>query len=183
MATMGSASQWYLGFRIAIFALLAGDTLIYAISDTPNRALDSAAWLLLLALFVLETRFGEFLRGGRAVSFVRSTRFAAAIGVCAAAAGYVYQQEWLDAVNSGLWITVVLIFEVEIRLQDRVAQYRTAFVSTAAVLYSGLAFLVLVWAWRREWFDAYDALLWLTSFATIEMDVLQASGKNNQRLA
>ena len=173
--TAMSASRWYLGFRIAVFALLAGDTLVYAFSGTPNRALDSAAWLLLLALFVLETRFGDRLRTGRAISAVRGTRFAAAIGVCAAAAGYVYQREWLDAINSGLWIAVVLMFEVEIRFPDGVARYRAAFVSTAAVLYSGLGVLVLMWAWRGEWFDAYDALLWLASFATIEMDVLQAS--------
>ncbi len=41
-----------------------------------------------------------------------------------------------------------------------------------------LAALVLVWAWRREWFDAYDAALWLAAFAMIEMDVLRSSRKN-----
>ena len=34
--------------------------------------------------------------------------------------------------------------------------------------------LVVVWAWRGEWFDAYDAMLWLGAFAMIEMDVLQS---------
>ncbi len=172
---MGSASGWYLGFRIAVFALLAGDTLIYALSGTPNRGLDSAAWLLLLALFVLETRFGDFLGTGRAVSAVRGARFVAGIGVCTAAAGYVYQKEWLDAVNSCLWIAVVLLFEVEVRYPDGVARHRAGFAATAATLYSGLGVLVLIWAWRGEWFDAYDAFLWLVSFATIEMDVLQGS--------
>jgi len=65
----------------------------------------------------------------------------------------VYQQEWLDAANSALWIAVVLMFEVEIRFPDGVARYRTAFVSTAAVLYSGLGVLVLMWAWRSEYGD------------------------------
>jgi hypothetical protein len=172
-------SVGYLGFRIAIFMLLAGDMLIYALSDTPNRALDSAAWLLLLTLFVIETRFGDRLRTGRAVSAVRSVRLVAGIGVCLAAAGYMVQQEWLDGMNSGLWIAVVLMFEVEIRFPAGIARYRPAFVSLATMLYSGLGILVLVWAWRHEWFDAYDALLWLTAFATIEMDVLRASANKS----
>lgn len=175
MAASRSVSMWYLGFRITVFALLAADTLVYAFSGTPNRALDSAAWLLLLALFALETRFGVCLRSGRAISAVRRARFAAAIGVCVAAAGYVYQKEWLDAVNSCLWIAVVLLFEVEVRYPDEVARYRVGFAATAATLYSGLGVLVFIWAWRSEWFDAYDAFLWLVAFATIEMDVLQGS--------
>jgi hypothetical protein len=32
---------------------------------------------------------------------------------------------------------------------------------------------VFAWAWRKEWFDAYDAALWLLAFATIEMNVLR----------
>jgi len=47
--------------------------------------------------------------------------------------------------------------------------------SHATTLYAGLGALVLVWAWRGEWFDAYDALLWLIAFVTIEIDVLQIS--------
>ena len=53
---------------------------------------------------------------------------------------------------------------------------RTGFTATAATLYTGLAVLVPIWGWRGEWFDAYDALLWLIAFATIEMDVLAVAG-------
>ena len=48
------------------------------------------------------------------------------------------------------------------------------FAAVTAALYSGLGALVLVWAWRGAWFDAYDAVLWLAAFATIEMNVLGA---------
>lgn len=40
-------------------------------------------------------------------------------------------------------------------------------------LYAGLAALVPVWAWRGEWFEAYDALLWIVAFAGIGINVLQ----------
>jgi len=42
----------------------------------------------------------------------------------------------------------------------------------AAVLYSALLLLVPVWAWRGEWLDAWDALLWLAAFFAIELNVL-----------
>jgi CHASE2 domain-containing sensor protein len=92
-----------------------------------------------------------------------------------AALGYVYEGEWLDAVNSWLWIGVVVLLEFEVRYPRAVDRQRAWFAGVATTLYTGLAALVLVWAWRGEWFDAYDALLWLIAFVTIEIDVLQIS--------
>jgi hypothetical protein len=31
---------------------------------------------------------------------------------------------------------------------------------------------VLAWLWQGDWFDAYDAALWLVAFAMIELNVL-----------
>ena len=92
-----------------------------------------------------------------------------------AAIGYAVQNEWLDAVNTALWIAVVVLLEFEVRSPGAVARRRGWFTATATTLYAGLGALVLVWAWRGDWFDAYDAALWLTAFAMIEMDVLQLS--------
>ena len=38
--------------------------------------------------------------------------------------------------------------------------------------YAGLLGLVLAWLLRGEWFDAYDAALWLAALATLEMGLL-----------
>ncbi len=111
----------------------------------------------------------------RAMAVIRGLRLVAAAAVGAAAIGYAWQTEWLDAVNTMLWIAVVVLLESEVRNPDAVARHPTWFKATAAVLYAGLGALVLVWAWRDAWFDAYDALLWLAAFAMIEMDVLQLS--------
>ena len=111
----------------------------------------------------------------RAKAAIRGLRLVAAAAVGAAAVGYAYQREWLDAVNTALWIAVVVLLESEVRSPGAVARHRIWFAGTAAALYSALAALVLVWAWRGEWFDAYDAALWLTAFAMIEMDVLRIS--------
>jgi hypothetical protein len=111
----------------------------------------------------------------RAVAAIRGLRLAAAAAVGAAAIGYAYQNEWLDAVNTALWIAVVVLLESEVRSPGAIARHRAWFTATAATLYAGLGALVLVWAWRGEWFDAYDAALWLAAFAMIEMDVLRVS--------
>ena len=38
---------------------------------------------------------------------------------------------------------------------------------------------VAAWLWRGEWFEAYDAALWLIAFATLEMDVLGFTRKQD----
>ncbi|MBX3676037.1 MAG: hypothetical protein KF853_03335 [Rhodocyclaceae bacterium] len=39
--------------------------------------------------------------------------------------------------------------------------------------------LAVVWAWRGDWLDAWDALLWLVAFFAIEMNVLGAERGRN----
>ena len=138
-----------------------------------SEAIDATAWLALLALFALETGFNGRFRASGAGIAIRGGRLVAAAAVGAAAIGYVNEHEWLDAVNTGLWIAVIVFLELEVRHPRAVSQRRTWFVATAAALYAGLAALVFVWAARGEWFDAYDALLWIAAFVMIEMDVMR----------
>ncbi len=156
-----------------MFALLACNTAVYAISGTLSEALDSIAWLLLLASFELETRPGGSFAAGRAAAVLRAVRIGATAAILAAGAGYVRDREWLDALNIGLWIGVVALLEAEVRYPAFVAGQRARFIAAAAALYSGLAILVLVWLRQGDWFDAYDAALWLVAFMTIELDLLR----------
>lgn len=158
--------------RIALFALLICNTAYYLYAGTPAKGLDAAAWLVLLALFALETGRGAGLHAPRMAVVIRAARLVAALGVCAAGVGYIIERDSLDAVNTALWMAVVVLLELEVRHALFIARFRAAFTAIAAGLYTGLAVLVVIWASRGEWFDAYDALLWLLAFATIEMDVL-----------
>ncbi len=160
-----------------MFALLACNTGVYVFRGTSSEALDAAAWLALLGLFELEAASNNRFRSRGAATAIRGARVAAAAAVGAAAIGYVNEREWLNAVNIGLWIAVVVLLEFEIRSPRAVTRHRLWFTSTAVLLYSSLAVLVLAWGWRGEWLDAYDALLWLAAFAMIEMDVLRISRK------
>jgi hypothetical protein len=97
----------------------------------------------------------------------------AGAAVVAAAVGYVIERDWLDAANAWLWLGVVVLLEIKIRFVQDLARHRIVLESTAVACYLGLALFALVWAWRGEWFDAYDAALWLVAFATIEMNVFR----------
>ena len=153
-----------------LLALLAFNTVYYAVAGTTSKAVDAAAWLVLLVLFGLEARIASASAATRTA--LRVARLMAAAGVFAATAGYLFEDNALDAVNSALWIAVVVMLEIEFRKPALVARSRRVFTAIAFTLYGGLALLVLVWAWRREYFDAYDALLWLIAFATIEYEAV-----------
>lgn len=172
MTIAAPISPWYAGFKIAVFALLACNTAYYLYAAMLSKALDAAAWLILLALFALETGFAARLSASRVAYAIRAVRLLAAAAVCAAAFGYVIERNSLDAINSGLWIAVVVLLEFELRRPRDAARHRAWCTWAAVLLYTGLALLVLAWGWRQEWLDAYDALLWLIAFAAIEMDVI-----------
>lgn len=164
-------ARGYLGFKAAVFALLAWNTAVYAYTGTVSEGIDSVAWLVLLALFELETGAGTPRRWD---AVIRGTRIAAAAAIPVAAVGYFLDREWLDAINSTLWILVVVILELQVRFPAAAAGYRALGGMALAVLYSGLGTVAAVWLWREDWFSAYDAMLWLLAFVTIEINVLQA---------
>lgn len=171
------AAPWYPWVKAAVFALLACNTAIFVVSGTLSEALDSVAWLSLLVSFELETGFSGRFSGARAAAVLRGVRFAAAAAILAAGVGYFRNDDWLDAINLGLWIAVIILLEFDVRA----GRARPWLMVIAFVLYTGLALLVAAWAWRGEWFDAYDALLWLIAFFTIEINLSQ--GYDRQKLA
>ena len=163
-----------LAFKGFLFALLVANTAYFAIAGTPSKAVDAAAWLTLLALFQAETLFGSRLATPGRCLALRAARLLAAAGVFAATIGYVFEDNVLDAVNCVLWIAVVVLLEIELRFPRAVARARGAFAAAAVLLYGGLSVLVVIWAVRGAWFDAYDAALWLTAFVVIELNAAGA---------
>lgn len=166
---MGGRAYWW--FKAVVFALLAWNTAVFVHSGTLSEGLDSVAWLVLLALFELETGGGPGLQ--RAAPVIRGVRLAAATAIPVAAAGYIVDQEWLDAINSILWIAVVAVLESQLRFPAAATRYRPWMTAAAVGLYGGLASIALAWLWQADWFSAYDAALWLLAFATIEINVIQ----------
>lgn len=84
---------------------------------------------------------------------------------------YVFEDNLLDAINSVLWILVVVLLEIEVRFPALIARARLPFLGCATLLYGGLGVLVVIWAARGLWFDAYDAALWLVAFVALELEI------------
>jgi hypothetical protein len=162
--------------KVVLFALLVFNTAAYLLFGTASEALDSLAWLTLLALFTLETGDTERFRAGRANAVIRIVRIVAAVALVTALVGYWRQREWLDVANVSLWIGVVGLLEFGVRRPETVARHRRGFVFASVALFTVLLGLVLAWVLRREWFDAYDAALWLAAFAILETGLLERIG-------
>ena len=171
-ATRGASRLRASFFKPVLYVLLAGNAVYFSFAGTLSKALDACAWLLLLALYEAELQSWTARVSARRRTVLRAARLAAGAGVIAATVGYVFENNALDALNSALWIAVVILLETEVRWPQVVEGSRVAFSAIAVALYGGLAALVVVWASRSEWIDAYDALLWLVAFATIELNVL-----------
>lgn len=164
----------YALFKLLVLVLLVANAAVFASRGTWSEGVDSVAWLALLLLFELETAHAAQLQARHAVAAVRITRLVAGAAVLTAAVGYIREKAWLDAANAWLWIAVVILLEIEVRSSLSDATRRRWFGSVAAALYLGLLGMVIVWLAQREWFNAYDAALWLIAFAAIEMNVLAA---------
>lgn len=175
--------RWYEWLKALVFALIALNALIFLIYGTKPEAIDTLAWLTLLVLFELETAHSRLQQDRRVLRIAHLIRFAAGAAICVAAVGYVRDRAWFDAINIGLWIGVVILLEFEVRYPHVPARGRRWFDSAAILLYGGLAVMVGAWAWRGEWFGAYDALLWLIAFAAIEMNVLHGPAADHNMAA
>jgi hypothetical protein len=168
-------------FRAALYGLLAFNVVLFADAGTFAQALDTAAWWLLLVLFDLESRAAAWTARPLPRFVMRALRILAAGGVAAAAIGYLRTAAWLDAGNACLWIAVVILLETEVRAPVWASAHRRGFVLTSVVLYSALGAFVLAWVWQAAWLDAYDALLWLIAFGTLEMGLLQRPASVRER--
>ncbi len=109
-----------------------------------------------------------------ASSFLRFDTMAAAVD----AAGHrdLLALAWVDVINAGVWLLVVLVLEIDVRLQERNLYEGLAFrISTAIkfVLYSTLLLAAIYWGIKGDFVDFWDAFLWLVAFVFIELNVFE----------
>ena len=164
-----------IAYKTIVFLLLAANAVLFALGESPSKALDACAWLLLLALFVWEADYGDRLFAARGRLILRAARVIAAVGVIGAMVGYVFEDNALDTVNSIVWIAIVILLETELRFPGFAARMRYALIAMAVILYGTLGVLVILWALEGMWIDAYDAVLWLIAFATLELAIARRS--------
>ncbi len=83
---------------------------------------------------------------------------------------------WTDVINSGAWLWVVIVLEVEVRLQlrgelsDHLVHVLRLFKAT---IYATLFLAAGYWGYAGSLLDFWDAALWLFAFIFIEMNVFE----------
>lgn len=83
---------------------------------------------------------------------------------------------WVDVVNAAVWLLVVLILEVDVRLQERHRLEGTVLTLSnwsKYVLYTILFLAAIYWGFEGDFVDFWDAFLWLVAFVFIELNVFE----------
>ncbi len=81
---------------------------------------------------------------------------------------------WVDVINSAVWLLVVLVLEIDVRLQARHKLEGLALQLsnvTKYILYSILFLAAVYWGIKGDFVDFWDAFLWLVAFVFIELNV------------
>lgn len=90
---------------------------------------------------------------------------------------------WVDVINAAVWLLIVLILEIDVRLQDRDLMKGTALAISnfsKYILYSLLVLALIYWGVKGDVVDAWDSFLWLVAFAFIETNVHEWRQESNQ---
>jgi len=81
-----------------------------------------------------------------------------------------------DVINAAAWILVVVILEIEVRLQLKGGvprHWQWAMNGTKIALYLTLGAAAVYWGFEGEFLDFWDAFLWLFAFVFIELNVFE----------
>ncbi|MDH5620907.1 MAG: hypothetical protein OEY74_02395, partial [Gammaproteobacteria bacterium] len=107
-------------------------------------------------------------------SFLRFENMQAAVD--AAGLADIRTLAWVDVINAAVWLLVVVVLEVDVRLQEQDRLKGTALrFSNAAkfVLYGTLLLAAIYWGIKGDFIDFWDAFLWLVAFVFIELNVFE----------
>lgn len=117
---------------------------------------------------------GAFLQFNDARAVVDASGLAAIVGLA-----------WIDVVNSAVWLLVVLVLEVDVRLQEFQRFEGWALrISTIAkiILYATLLYAAIYWGFKGAFVDFWDAFLWLVAFVLIELNVFEWRQEDKEEL-
>jgi hypothetical protein len=81
---------------------------------------------------------------------------------------------WVDVINAGVWLLVVLNLEIDVRLQEH-GKFDGLVLTISNIskffIYAVLLLAAVYWGIKGDFLDFWDAFLWLLAFVLIEMNV------------
>tara|TARA_Y100000590_G_scaffold343948_1_gene393195 strand:- start:848 stop:1678 length:831 start_codon:yes stop_codon:yes gene_type:complete len=86
----------------------------------------------------------------------------------------IFRLSWVDLINSGTWLFVVLVLEMDVRVHQEnslfsVFQRVSSF--SKWILYGILLLAAIYWGFKGDFVDFWDAFLWIVAFVFIELNV------------
>jgi len=93
---------------------------------------------------------------------------------------------WIDVVNAAVWLLVVLVLEIDVRLQEHNRYEGWAYRISGIlkfILYATLLYAAIYWGIKGDFVDFWDAFLWLVAFVFIELNVFEWRKESKQELA
>jgi hypothetical protein len=82
---------------------------------------------------------------------------------------------WVDVINAGVWLLIVMVLELDVRLQEH-DRYSGAVLhasnASKVVMYLVLLLAAIYWGVKGDFVDFWDAFLWLVAFFFIELNVV-----------
>lgn len=160
----------YPAFKFVILGLLIVNAIIYALVDTITSTIDAITWLILLIIYEMETHTNGLPLPEKTLTMMRSVLIGLIVLVFFS---YLRDKEWLDVINASLWFALIAIMETEVRWPSVVMRNSHLFWLMTISVFSGLIGMAAVWLWQHNWLDAYDAILWIIAFGSIEADIMQ----------
>jgi len=118
---------------------------------------------------------GSFLQFHDARAVVDAPGLAAIIGLA-----------WIDVINAAVWLLVVLVLEIDVRLQEHNRYEGLAYRISGAlkvILYATLLYAAVYWGIKGDFVDFWDAFLWLVAFVFIELNVFEWRKESKEELA
>jgi hypothetical protein len=148
-------------------SLLAGITdLCSLVSDNWSYSHDFEEYTLLTA-----ANCASFSSANSFLEFADARAVVDAAGHAA-----IVKLAWVDVINAAVWLLVVLVLEIDVRLQER-NRYEGLVLRLSniikVILYAILFVAAVYWGVYGDFVDFWDAFLWLLAFFFIEMNVVE----------
>ena len=151
----------------------------------PYKAIDQVGWLLILGVFEWETRQPVTNASRRRMLgwplCVELLGYACALF---ALANYLHDRNWLDVVNSLVWLAISVTIWLDILrpVAAVTSAHRRRYIAKLG-LYSATFVCAALWGVEGARLDFYDAALWILCFFAIEMNLLRFVTLGQQRMA
>ena len=144
---------------------------------------DSWSWAVTLDDYVAVTTANcdSLSVGGTFYQFNETRAVVDAIGLTE-----IRRLAWVDVINAAVWLLVVLVLEIDVRLQERDRLEGLALIASNIakfVLYAILLLAAIYWGVKGDFVDFWDAFLWLVAFVFIELNIFEWRQEEQEALA